>query len=221
MFGVRLRFGGCVFDRDSRELLREGVRQDLPPQAFQFLDLLLVARPRALTKQKLHDRLWPDSFVSESSLPRLAANVRAAIGDDARHPALIRTIHRHGYAFIGAVQAEASPPLAPANAPATCRLVWGDRHIPLPAGENVVGRTTEARVLIDHARVSRQHARIDVEGPRAVLRDLESRNGTYLRGERIAGPVELADGDEIVIGPVLLVFRTSVGNSTTESGTTG
>lgn len=221
MLGVRLRFGQCVFDRDSRELRREGVRQDLAPQAFLLLDLLLEARPRALTKQAIHDRLWPDSFVSESSLPRLAAEVRAAIGDDAKRPALIRTLHRHGYAFMGAVEVEAGPPAAVANAPPTCRLVWGDRHIPLPAGENVVGRTTDARVLIDHARVSRQHARIDVEGPRAVLRDLESRNGTYLRGERILGPMELSDGDEIVIGPVLLVFRTSAGNSTTESGTAG
>ena len=86
-------------------------------------------------------------------------------------------------------------------------------------GENVVGRASDARVCIDHARVSRHHARIDVADRRVLLQDLDSRNGTFLRGQRIAEPVELSDGDEIVIGPVLLVFRTSAGNSTTESGT--
>ena len=203
--------------------MREGVRQDLPPKAFQLLDLLLEARPRALTKQELHDRLWPDSFVSESSLPRLAAEIRAAIGDDAKAPTLLRTVHRHGYAFIGAVTADPpgpSPGTSSLPAALACRLVWGDRHIPLERGENILGRASEVRVWIDHARVSRHHARIEVEGHRALLQDLESRNGTYLRGERIVGPVDLSDGDEIVIGPVLLVFRTSVVNSTTESGVT-
>ena len=216
---MRLLFGRCVFDNGSRELTREGVRQDLAPKAFQFLEFLLEARPRAVTKQEIHDRLWPDAFVSESSLPRLAAEVRAAIGDDAKAPALLRTVHRHGYAFIGEVTADPPPVTPSAPLVATCRLVWGDRHIPLEPGENILGRASEARVWIDHARVSRHHARIDVEGGRALLQDLESRNGTFLRGQRIVGPVELNDGDEIVIGPVLLVFRTSVGNSTTESGT--
>jgi pSer/pThr/pTyr-binding forkhead associated (FHA) protein len=67
--------------------------------------------------------------------------------------------------------------------------------------------------------VSRHHARIDVDGRRALLQDLKSSNGTFVRGRRIVEPVELSDGDEIVIGPVLLVFRTSASNSTTEKGT--
>lgn len=220
---LSLRFGRCVFDCVSRELTRDAVRQDLPPKAFQFLELLLESRPRALSKQELHDRLWPDAFVSESSLPRLAAEVRRAIGDNARAPALLRTVHRYGYAFIGAIAADpAASPQTTSTRPSasTCRLVWGDRQIPLQPGENVLGRASEARVWIDQARVSRHHARIDVEGRRALLQDMDSRNGTFLSGQRILGPVELKDGDEIVIGSVLLLFRTSVGSSTTESGTT-
>jgi pSer/pThr/pTyr-binding forkhead associated (FHA) protein len=102
---------------------------------------------------------------------------------------------------------------------ARCRLVWGDRQIALLPGDNILGRAADARVWIDLARVSRHHARIVVADGRAVLEDLGSRNGTFVRGERVLGPAELADGDEICIGPVVLVFRTSVGNSTTESGT--
>jgi DNA-binding winged helix-turn-helix (wHTH) protein len=217
-----VRFAKCVFDRGARELVRDGARQELGPKAFQLLDLLLEVQPRAAAKAEIHDRLWPDTFVSESSLPRLVAEVRAAIGDDAKHPSMLRTVHRFGYAFIAPVEPE--PPAArraapSAPAPTACRLVWADRHIALHTGENVIGRAAEAAVWIDQARVSRHHARIDVDGARARLHDLGSRNGTFVRGQRVEGPVDLADGDEIVIGSVLLIFRTSGGNSTTESGT--
>jgi DNA-binding winged helix-turn-helix (wHTH) protein len=214
---VRVRFGGCLFDSESRELRRDGARQPLSPKAFQFLELLLSERPRAVAKQEIHERLWPDSFVSDSSLARLAAEVRSALGDDAKAPRHLRTVHRFGYAFSGDVVA-AEPESARA-APAPCRLVWAERHIPLLEGENLLGRASDARVVIDLARVSRQHARIVVESGRAVLEDLGSKNGTFLRGQPLQAAAELADGDEICIGPAVLVFRTSVGNSTTETGT--
>jgi DNA-binding winged helix-turn-helix (wHTH) protein len=213
---VRVRFGRCLFDGDARELRRDGVPQPLSPKAFQFLELLLQERPRAIAKQEIHERLWPTSFVSDSSLARLAAEVRSALGDDAKAPRLLRTIHRFGYAFSGDVIAEAA---APGAAPAQCRLVWAERQIPLAPGENLLGRASDVRVVIDLARVSRHHARIVVEGAKAVLEDLGSKNGTSLRGQPLKAAAELADGDEICIGPAVLVFRTSAGNSTTETGT--
>jgi DNA-binding winged helix-turn-helix (wHTH) protein len=212
---VRLRFGPCVFDATSRELLRDGGRQDLSPKAFLFLELLLQARPRAVTKQEIHEQLWPDAFVSDSSLPRLAAEVRAAIGDDAKNPRLLRTVHRFGYAFFGATAAETAEGT---KAPTPFRLVWGERQIPLLPGENVLGRSAEARVPLDLKRVSRHHARILVGNGKAVLEDLGSKNGTFVRGQLITRPEELEDGDEICIGPVVLVFRTSLSHSTTETG---
>jgi DNA-binding winged helix-turn-helix (wHTH) protein len=212
---VRVRFGGCLFDGDARELRRDGVPQPLSPKAFQFLELLLQERPRAIAKQEIHERLWPASFVSDSSLARLAAEVRSALGDDAKAPRLLRTIHRFGYAFCGDVIAEA----AARGAPAQCRLVWAERQIPLLDGENLLGRASDVRVVIDLARVSRHHARIVVSGGHALLEDLGSKNGTFVRGQPVQAAAELADGDEICIGPAVLVFRTSLGNSTTETGT--
>lgn len=210
---LRLRFGRCTLDTSARELLRDGARQELSPKALQFLEFLLEIRPRALTKDEIHERLWPDAFVSDSSLPRLAAEVRAAIGDDAKKPQLLRTVHRFGYAFFGAVTVEGTCATTP------CRVVWGERQIPLLPGENILGRSAEARVTLDLGRVSRHHARIVVNNGRAVLEDLGSKNGTFVRGQLVTNPAELADGDEICIGPVVLVFRTSSNNSTTETGT--
>jgi DNA-binding winged helix-turn-helix (wHTH) protein len=211
---VRLRFGPCLFDAQARELRRGGVPQPLSPKAFQFLELLLEERPRAVSKAEIHERLWRDTFVTDTSLARVANEVRAAIGDDARAPVHLRTVHRYGYAFSGEVRPEAD-----AGAETACRLVWADRQIPLLAGENLLGRASDARVVIDLARVSRHHARIRVEGERAVLEDLGSKNGTSLRGQPLRSPAELSDGDEICIGPAVLVFRTSAGHSTTETDT--
>ena len=211
---MRLSFGRCRFDGEARELRRDGAVQPLSPKAFQFLQLLLEERPRAVPKQEIHERLWPDSFVSDASLARLANEVRAAVGDDARAPHSVRTVHRFGYAFCGEAGAEAPG----AGTQASCRLVWADRHILLLPGENLLGRASDARVVIDLARVSRHHARIVVDGDKAMLEDLASKNGTYLRGRPLRAAAELADGDEICIGPAVLVFRTSTGNSTTETG---
>ena len=141
---MRVRFGRCLFDGDARELRRDGVPQPLSPKAFQFLELLLEERPRAVAKQEIHERLWPASFVSDSSLARLAAEVRSALGDDAKAPRLLRTIHRFGYAFSGDVVAEAA---ARARRRPTCRLVWAERQIPLLDGENLLGRASDARVV--------------------------------------------------------------------------
>ena len=214
---MRLKFGPCLFDAPARELRRGGVVQPLSPKAFQFLELLLQERPRAVPKQEIHERLWPDTFVSDASLARVANEVRAAIGDDARAPHHLRTVHRFGYAFSG----DALPDTAEGASPVSCRLVWADRQIPLLAGENLLGRASDARVVIDLARVSRHHARIVVEGDGAVLEDLGSKNGTFLRGRRCQAPTALTDGDEICIESAVLIFRTSAGQSTTETGTAG
>src|SRR5262249_12157042 len=186
----------------------------LSPKAFEFLELLLHERPRAVSKQSIHERLWPDSFVSDSSLARLVNEIRSAIGEDARNPRYLRTIHRFGYAFSG----EGIADIAATALPAAGRLVWAGHAIPLAEGENLLGRASDARVCIDLARVSRHHARIVVEGGRAALEDLGSKNGTFLRGQPVTARAELLDGDEICIGSAILVFRSSAGNSTTETG---
>jgi pSer/pThr/pTyr-binding forkhead associated (FHA) protein len=51
----------------------------------------------------------------------------------------------------------------------------------------------------------------------AVLEDLGSKNGTYVGAERIAGPTPLADGDEVRLGSVLLVFHARPALGSTET----
>jgi pSer/pThr/pTyr-binding forkhead associated (FHA) protein len=65
--------------------------------------------------------------------------------------------------------------------------------------------------------VSRHHAKITVTGTRAVLADLDSKNGSYVRGVRVSAPTSLDSGDEVRIGPFTLTFRVSGAGASTES----
>jgi DNA-binding winged helix-turn-helix (wHTH) protein len=213
---MRFGFDDFVVDFPARELRRGGRPVHLEPKTLDFLELLIGSRPRVLAKAEILERLWPSTFVSESSLSRLVAELRAALGDDARSPRLIRTVHRKGYSFVGPVEELGGPARLPAGPP-PCRLLFGERVLSLQPGENLVGRGDEAGVRIDSAKVSRVHARIAVAASSATVEDLGSKNGTFVRGRRIAGPVELADGDEICLGSVLLVFRRPSAPRSTET----
>ncbi len=138
----RLSFSGLTLDTDRRQLLRGSEDIPLSPKALDLLALLLERRPRALSKAELQDRLWPKTYVSESNLAKLVAEVRRAIQDDARTPRFVRTVHRFGYAFAGAVGADrASNGLRAADS--RLWLVHGKRQVPLVAGENILGRKPE------------------------------------------------------------------------------
>jgi serine/threonine protein kinase len=87
------------------------------------------------------------------------------------------------------------------------RLLLSDREIPLRPGPNVVGRGRDAGVRIHHKSMSRHHARILIRDGEATLEDLQSKNGTFLNGERIESPVRLEDGDTFRLGSVSITFR--------------
>jgi len=212
---MRFQFDGWIFDSGTRELLRDGQPVHISPKAFELLGALLEARPRALSKAEIHDRLWPSTHVSEATLTSLVAELRSALGESARSPQWLRTVHGFGYAFPGTAL-EATPAPKGRPQPSNCRLILPDREVNLEEGENLLGRARDAAAWIDSSRVSRRHARIVVAGGRATIEDLGSKNGTLVRGRKISGCVPLADGDEIHVG-VSMVFRI-FGSNTTETG---
>ena len=208
---MKLRLGEITFDSDSRQLLRGAKETHLSPKAFVLLKALIDARPRVLTKNELHQRLWPDTFVSEANLASLVAEVREALGDNARAPRFIRTAQRVGYAFCGAADETVAPPAPSAS---LCWLIKDGRRVPLQTGENVLGREGDGDIKIESPTVSRRHARIAISPDGAVLEDLGSKNGTFLRGEPVTAEVRLADGDELRVGSVVLRFRMASGSRT-------
>jgi DNA-binding winged helix-turn-helix (wHTH) protein len=214
---VRVRFGEFVLDRDAREVTREGCRLALSPKAFQLLDVLVSARPRALSRAELNDRLWPGAAMGYTSLAGVAAELRRALADDRREPRFLRTVHGHGYAFCG--EAEDEPGLSGApRAAFACSLSWEGRSIGLFPGENVIGRDEGCAVRLELPRVSRRHARILVDGRAARIEDLGSKNGTRVREHLLTGPFDLADGDVIEIGGARFAFRSGRGPGSTLTG---
>ncbi|HUL79783.1 MAG TPA: FHA domain-containing protein [Vicinamibacteria bacterium] len=213
---MRVSFGEFAFDRGAHQLRRGSKERHLEPKAFELLDLLLARRPEAVSKAEIKDRLWPDTFVSESSLTSLVAQLRGTLGDKRKRPKLIRTVHGFGYAFAGEARDEPGPSEGTAATAASTRgspacVVWAGREFALADGENVLGRDPESAVCIEHTGVSRCHARIVVTGRRATLEDLGSKNGTFIRDQRIETPQPLVDGDFFDLGRLSLRFHFASG----------
>ncbi len=70
-----------------------------------------------------------------------------------------------------------------------------------------VGRDPQNELVIDHKLASRRHARFEKDEVGFYIRDLESTNGTFLNGQRIAGSQLLRNNDEVWIGDTVIVFR--------------
>ena len=206
---MRYPIGDCELDVQARQLYRGSDAVHLSPKAFDLLELLVAQRPRAVPKQELYDHLWPDTFVVEANLPMLIREIRTALGDEGK--GTIRTVHRHGYACAPEQNAPRSTPAAEHV------LLRGDREYLLVPGENLVGRDPSAGVRISATSVSRLHAAITVDGERATIVDLKSKNGTRVNGVTLAEPQLLRDGGLIEFGSFEVVYRWSPGMLPTET----
>jgi len=200
------QFGEFRYDSGSHLLMRGGDKLHLSPKAQQLLHLLLAARPRALSREELYDALWPSTFVCETNLAGIVNEIRRALGDDARAAQYIRTVHAFGYAFEGDV-------ISPVPAPTLIAiLTCGEKGYQLSSGENSVGRAPDSRVVLTDRTVSRRHAIITIcdRSSTFEIRDLDSKNGTFVDGRRIGRTfVSVTAPAQIGFGGVAttLVFR--------------
>ena len=107
-----VKFGTFEVDLQSGELRKAGMRQRLAHQPFQVLQALLERPKEIVTREELRRRLWPDQSFGDYDLAiKKAVNrLRDALGDSAENPRFIETLPRHGYRFIGGVDAQISEP---------------------------------------------------------------------------------------------------------------
>jgi pSer/pThr/pTyr-binding forkhead associated (FHA) protein len=78
-------------------------------------------------------------------------------------------------------------------------------EIPLKKERFLIGRAKECALRAGSEAISRQHCAITRHADHYTVKDLGSRNGTYVNDERIAEEVPLAAGNELRVGP--LKFR--------------
>lgn len=125
------RQGDPVWIDWPNECVRRGGKAvHLTPKAYAVLRTLAGHVGQLVTKEDLLQTVWPEAVVSEAVLTGCIGELRKALGETARDPQFIQTIHRRGYRFIGPVQgsplgdrgtqaaagghAERTPPLPPA-----------------------------------------------------------------------------------------------------------
>jgi TolB-like protein len=103
---VKFVFSGQILDADLRELRRNGELVPAEPQVFDLLVYLLKNRDRVVSKDDLIAGVWGGRVVSDSTLTSRINAVRTAIGDTGKSQALLRTIPRKGFRFVGEVTEE-------------------------------------------------------------------------------------------------------------------
>ena len=81
------------------------------------------------------------------------------------------------------------------------------REIDLSDGEATLGRSRTSTVRIEHESVSRSHALLTLNKGEAIVKDLNSSNGTYVGGKRISRETRLQNGDRVQIGAAVVDLR--------------
>jgi DNA-binding winged helix-turn-helix (wHTH) protein/TolB-like protein len=101
------RFGVFAFDLGRLELTRDGHPVKLQRQPALVLATLLSRAGHVVTREELRQVVWrDDTFVDfDRGLNFCIAQIRAALGDTAGTPRYVRTIAKHGYEFVCAVDA--------------------------------------------------------------------------------------------------------------------
>ena len=98
------KFGPFRLDLRERLLQRGGATVPLTPKVFDTLLVLVENGGKVLDKEVLMKKLWPDSFVEESSLAQNISLLRKALGTDTSQRQYIQTLPKRGYRFIVDIQ---------------------------------------------------------------------------------------------------------------------
>jgi TolB-like protein/DNA-binding winged helix-turn-helix (wHTH) protein len=101
-----IQFGVFELDLRSGELRKYGRKIRLEGQPVQVLICLLENPGELVTREALHQKLWPaDTFVNfEQGLNASVKRLRQALNDSADNPRFVETLPRRGYRFIAPTQ---------------------------------------------------------------------------------------------------------------------
>ena len=211
---MRFKFDQFVIDGDRRSVTLGGHDVHVAPKTLDFLLVLLARSPNAVSKTELMAELWPETHVSDATLTGVVADAREALGDDSRGTRMIRTLHRFGYAFTGQIERGPENDL---GEPVLGWLIADTWRLPLRSGETVLGREGDGVVPLPSPSVSRQHAALMIEGTAARLRDLGSKNGTFVDEIRVERSIALRDGARLRFGTLHVIYRSAEHTSSTET----
>jgi Tol biopolymer transport system component/DNA-binding winged helix-turn-helix (wHTH) protein len=133
---ARFRWDAFVLDLDAYRLERGGLPVSLEPKAFDLLALMVQRPGHLFSKQEIFDAVWPGTAVTDHALTRVVAQIRRALGDEAREARYLETVPTKGYRWICRVEsidAAAVPPEPVTPPPDQPALVTGARSLSVAA----------------------------------------------------------------------------------------
>ncbi len=80
------------------------------------------------------------------------------------------------------------------------------REVIVPVSEFLIGRGEECHLRPRSDAISRRHCEIIVSEKQVVVRDLGSKNGSYVNGQRVEGECVVQSGDQFLVGPLEFEF---------------
>jgi DNA-binding winged helix-turn-helix (wHTH) protein len=201
------RLGEWLVEPDLNLISRGTETVRLETKVMELLVFLASRGSRLVTRREIFDGVWGTEFICDNTLTHATSELRSALGDDARRPRFIETIHSRGYRMLVPVTSLEGREMADPGTPSHCRILCGSRSVQLRQGLNLIGRAAEATVRVDSVWVSRHHACITIDGRNATIEDLDSRNATFLNGFKLTRPMPLTDGDTICLGKLSTALR--------------
>lgn len=96
-------FNNFEIDLARHEMRHAGNRVHMEPQVFDLLVHLVRNRDRIVSKDELIDAVWNGRIVSEAALSSRVSAARRVLGDSGNEQAMIRTLHKRGFRFVGEV----------------------------------------------------------------------------------------------------------------------
>lgn len=98
------QFDDVRVDPSGFRIWKAGAAAQIEPKAFQVLLFLIENRGRLVEKRELLDAVWKETFVTENALTREIAQLRKALGENARAAKYIETVPTKGYRFVADVE---------------------------------------------------------------------------------------------------------------------
>ena len=102
-------FAEFEIDLGQQELRRLGQAVHIEPQVFDLIVHLVRNRDRIVSKDELIETIWSGRIISEAALSSRINGARRALGDNGSDQAMIRTLHKRGFRFVGDVEAIEAP----------------------------------------------------------------------------------------------------------------
>src|SRR5262249_49082690 len=101
--GSAFRLGSWVVQPSLNTISRNGTTVQLEPKVMAVLVCFAENPGEPVSKEKLLQTVWPDTFVGEGVLTRSIFELRRVFEDEAKEPRVIQTIAKRGYRLVAPV----------------------------------------------------------------------------------------------------------------------